>query len=127
MNKPEENLNELMREYSTTVFKLEEVCQQLNTEIDKLTAMRDNIKKPYVDILIDIETKMRLLIFDRKASFFCAYGKINYRKGATRGSWDSDALDNICDADVYVKTLIWPHRKVTTSEPSIQIKLGDSV
>jgi len=126
IEKPEElQLNELMRQYSITIFKLEEACQKLNTEIDKLTAARDNIKKPYVDILNDIETQIRLPMLDLKTSFVCAYGKINFKKGAVRRTWNIDALDQICDARKDIKNVIWAFREEKTGEPSITVKIAD--
>lgn len=122
--KPEELLlNELMQEYSGTVYQLEETCQKLNTQIDELTKMRDYIGQPYINALKDIEAKMHLPMLERKATFVCAFGKINFRKGATTRKWNLDALDQICAAKPEIKENIWAFREEKVGEPSITVKL----
>lgn len=124
--KPEEIvLNELMREYSTTVFKLEEACQSVNTQIRQLEMLRDNLKQPYVDVLVDLESQMRLPMLDRQSTFICSFGKINFRKGATRRSYNLDALDALANHDAYIKDKIWAFRTESVGEPSITVKLAE--
>lgn len=123
--RPEEvTLYELMREYHEKSEKLALQCAGVDAEIKKLTALREMIAKPYQDNLADIEAKIRLPMLDRKTSFICNFGKISYRKGATRRTWNLDALDQVCGAKPEVKEAIWAFRAETVGEPSISVKLG---
>lgn len=117
-------LDELMREYSGTVYQLEEACQELSMQIEELIKARDYIKQPYVNILNDLEAKMRLPMLERKATFICSFGKINFRKGATTRKWNLDALDQICAAKPEVKENIWAFREEKVGEPSITVKVA---
>ena len=125
--KPNEQLLfELMKEYRVTTDDLEDACEKLDEEIERLQDARKVIAEPYEAHLINIETKIRLPMLDRKASFICNFGKISYRKGAVRRTWNLDALDQVCDAKPQIKDAIWAFRSETIGEPNISIKLEGS-
>lgn len=119
----EAHLNELMREYRQIVYDLEIETHNVNDEIDKWTEIRNVLTKPYQDKLEELELKMRLPMLDRKTSFVCAYGKINYRKGAIRRTYNAEALDQLCAAKPELKDIIWPFRTESIGEPSITLKI----
>ncbi len=121
--RPEEIvLNDLMREYAATASNLCESCEELDAEIGRLQVARRMIAEPYEKIMADIETKIRIPMLDYQHTFISSFGRINYRKGAVRRSWNLDALDQICTA----KSEIWPFREEKVGEPSISIKLNGS-
>lgn len=122
--RPEELvLYELMRKYRITTDQLEDACDTIDAEIRQLQDARRLVAEPYEKVLADIEAKIRLPMFDRKAAFICNFGKISFRKGATRRTWNLDALDQICGVKPEVREAIWAFRTETTGEPSISIKL----
>ena len=69
---------------------------------------------------------IRLPMLDYQHTFICSVGKINFKKGAVRRTWNLDALDQICSAKPEIKEAIWPFREEKTGEPSISIKLADA-
>jgi hypothetical protein len=119
----EEQLTELMKEYRQTVYELEAECHNVNEDIINLTEIRNTLARPYQDKLANLEAKIRLPMLDRKASFVCEFGKISYRKGATRRTWNLDALDMICAAKPEIKENIWAFREEETGKPSITVKV----
>ena len=123
MNK--EQLNELMREYHEIICNKNEACKFLDIQIENLIETRDAIAEPFQQKLFDIEFKIRLPMFDRKESFVCQYGKINYRKGVVRRIWNLDALDLVCKSKPEIKNEIWHFREEKVSEPTITIKVEE--
>lgn len=121
----EEQLNELLKEYLQTVYDLEMEVHNVNEEIDRLTEIKDCLAKPYQDKIINLEMKIRLPMLDRKQTFVCQYGKINFRKGATTRKWNLNALDQICEAKPEIKEQIWAFREVKIGEPTITIKIEE--
>ena len=118
-----EQLTELMKEYRQTVYDLDMKCHDINEEIDRMTEVRNILTRPYQDKLADLEAKIRLPMLDRKASFDCEFGKISYRKGAVRRTWNLDALDQICAAKPEIKENIWAFREEKIGDPSITVKV----
>lgn len=126
--RPEEvDLLTLMQEYKQVSNQLKDYCKDLDFDINKLMKERSEREKPFREKLADLETKMRLPMMDRKESFICSFGKINFRKGSVLRKWNLDALDQVCAADEVIKKIIWPFRTETVGEPSISIKLEDTV
>lgn len=124
--RPEEIvLNELMREYKRIADAQSEACKMLDIQIENLTETRQILAEPYQHKLTDIEAQMRLPMLDRQASFVCLFGKINFRKGAVRRTWQLDALDTICANRPEIKDAIWMFREEKTGEPSITVKLAE--
>lgn len=119
----DEILLNLLKEYKEKSDAILFQCASLDAEIRKLTETRNMIAKPYQDSLIEIENKIRMPMMDRKATFTSDVGKITYRKGAVRRSWNLDALDQICASKMEVKEAIWAFRDEKTGEPTISIKL----
>lgn len=117
------DLNALMAMYRDTTDAQKEACKELDVEIERLQEQKHTIASVYITRLEDIEAKMRQPMLDRKSTFVCAYGKINFRKGAVRRTWNLDALDQICNAKPEVKEEIWALREEKTGEPSISVKL----
>lgn len=125
--RPEEvMLNELLREYAATNDNLCGACEELDREIERLQNARRCLAEPYEKMLADIETKIRLPMLDRKSSFISSIGKINFRKGAVRRTYNAEALDQLCVAKPEIKDTIWPFRTETVGEPVISIKLNGS-
>ncbi len=116
-------LNALMMEYKQNVHEIKNACHDVDEQIANLSEIRNSLARPYQERLNEIETQIRLPMLDRASSFVCAYGKIGYRKGAVRRTWNLDALDQICEAKPEIKEQIWPFREEKTGEPSISIKV----
>ena len=123
--RPEEvTLLELLSEYKQISNKVDNAVKDINRQIEELIAVRSGISKPYLDILNDIEAKIRAPMLEYKHTFISSVGKINYRKGAVRRTWNLDALDQICEAKPSIKSEIWAFREEKTGEPTISIKLN---
>lgn len=118
-----QTLNALMAEYVQESNDLKNDCQNVDAEIAHWTEIRNLLAKPHQDKLAELESKMYQPMLDRAATFVCAYGKISYRKGAVRRTYNAESLDMLCNAESEVKKLIWPFRSETVGEPSISIKL----
>ncbi len=125
MRPDEITLNELMREYKRIADEQSEACKLLDIQIENLTETRQILAEPYQYKLADIEAQIRLPMLDRQGSFICSFGKINFRKGAVRRTWNLDALDQICEARKDIKNVIWMFREEKDGEPSITVKLAD--
>ena len=124
--KPEEvELLELTKEYWQVSNELKDHCKYIDADIEKLINARKEREKQFLEKLADIEQKTRILMIDRKSTFICSFGKINYRKGAITRKWNLDALDQICAADEPLKLKIWPFRTEKEGEPVISIKPAD--
>ncbi len=116
-------LNVLMMEYKQNTHEIKNACRDIDEQIANLSEIRNSLARPYQERLNEIETYMRQPMLDRAASFVCAYGKIGYRKGAVRRSYNAESLDMLCNAEPEVKKLIWPFREEKIGEPSISIKV----
>ncbi len=116
-------LNALMSEYKQNMLEMKNACHDVDEQIANLSEIRNSLAQPYQDRLNEIETQIRLPMLDRASSFVCAYGKIGYRKGAVRRSYNAESLDMLCNAEPEVKKLIWPFREEKIGEPSISIKV----
>ena len=125
MNTEEITLNDMMREYKRIADAQAEACKMLDIQIENLSETRQILAEPYQHKLADIEAQIRLPMIDRQSSFICSFGKINFRKGATRRSYNLDALDQLANHDAYIKDKIWAFRTETTGEPSITVKLAE--
>jgi len=126
--KPEEVvLNELMREYKRIADEQAEACKMIDIQIENLSETRQILAEPYQHTLAELEAKIRLPMLDYQHTFVSSYGKINFRKGAVRRSWDLDALDKICNAKPLIYDAIWVFREEKIGEPSITVKLAESV
>ncbi len=123
---PEVELIELMQKYATEINEMDVECHNVNEDISRLVEIRDSLLKPHQESINKIVEAMKPLMFERKASFICSRGKIEFRKGAVRRTWNLDALDQICDARTEIRNAIWPFRTEKVGEPSISVKLGDS-
>ena len=86
-------LNSLMKEYKQEAIELANDCHCIDEEIANLTEVRNSLAKPHQDKLAELEEKMRPAMLTRAKTFICSFGKINFRKGAVRRSWNLDALD----------------------------------
>jgi len=116
-------LNDLMRGYEQTAKERDTLCNTIDAQIAGLQETRRLLAEPFEVKLAEIEAKMRQPMLDRAATFVCSYGKVAYRKGAVRRSWNLDALDQICNAKPEVKEQIWAFREEKIGEPSITVKL----
>lgn len=125
MSKESEELMLLMEEYRQTMQEMAIECHNVNEEIDRWSEVRNVLAKPYQDILSDLEAKMRLPMLERKETFVCAFGKINFKKGATTRKWNLDALDQICAEKPEIKENIWAFRSEKVGEPSITVTLKE--
>lgn len=126
--RPEEvDLLILMQEYKQVSDQLRDSCEYVDETINTLSKERHILEEPFLKKLADIETKMRLPMMDRKSSFICSVGKINFRKGSVLRKWNLDALDQVCAADEIIKKTIWPFRTETIGEPSISIKIEEKI
>ena len=124
--RPEEvALNELLNEYKQISAKVDNAVKDINRQIEELIEIRSEISKPYLDELNDIEARIRLPMLEYKHTFISSAGKINYRKGAVRRTWNLDALDQICEAKPSIKNEIWAFREEKTGEPTISIKINE--
>jgi len=99
------------------------IAENVDEDISRLTEIRDSLAKPHKDKLAEIEAKVHIPMLELKKTFVSQYGKINFRKGATRRIWNLDALDVICNANPKIKETIWMFREEKTGEPSISLKL----
>jgi len=125
--RPEEIvLTDLLREYRQVSNELDSACHLIDIELENINEHRDGVARSYLDKLADLESKMRLPMLDYQHTFVSSYGKINFRKGAVKRSWNLDALDAICNAKPEIKDTIWMFREEKTGEPSISIKLADA-
>ena len=126
MSNPTKNiveLNDLMNEYHGIIDYKNHACETIDAQIAGLQETRRMLSEPFDKQIAELEAKMRQPMLDRAATFVCAYGNINFRKGVVRRTWNSDALDQICRAKPEVKEQIWAFREEKTGEPSISIKL----
>ncbi len=119
-------LNALMMEYKQNAQEIQNACRDIDEQLANLSEIRKALAQPYQDRLNEIEAQMRQPMLDRATSFVCEYGKIGYRKGAVRRSYNIESLDMLCNAEPEVKKLIWPFRSETVVEPSISIKVVES-
>ena len=126
--KPEEViLLELMQQYKNITNELKDNCKHIDADIEKLMKEKSEREKPFKDKLEDLESKIRIPMMDRKSTFACSFGKINFRKGSIIRKWNLDALDQVCTADEAIKKTIWPFRTETQGEPGISIKITTGV
>ena len=51
------------------------------------------------------------------------HGKVSYRKGYTKVTWDNKALDTVCASREDIKAVILPYRRTTAIEPSVSIDI----
>ncbi len=121
----EDMLTNMLLEYKEKQDILKKVTLSIDLEIARLQSYRNKLTEPIYGVLQDIETKIRIVVLDTKQSYVCEYGKITYRKGGIKRSWDLDALDHVCEFDEHIKEVIWTHRKETSFVPSILIKLSE--
>lgn len=119
----DEILNELLKEYSKTHHKMADECKSIDEQIVILQTCRKTLTKPWEEILNDVESKIQLIMSDRKSSFKSDYGKIIYTRAGVRRSWNLDALDMICNSNPIVKQFIWALRKEEPFDARISIKV----
>lgn len=99
-----------------------ERVRELERQINELTQQRGILAEPFEKQEADLIAEWRDRVIQYGKPFKCADGKIAYRKGATRRSWDLDGLDALCAADGEAKELIWRYRHVTVGEPSFTVE-----
>jgi hypothetical protein len=122
--RPEEIIiNDLLREYKEITVEMIDRCKYIDANLIALTKEKEENARPYLEKLAELEAQIRIPMLERKATFISSSGKINFRRGATRRSYNLDALDKLAYADAYIKDKIWAFRTETTGEPSISIKL----
>lgn len=121
---PETILTDLLREYKEKQDTLNGVTTSIDIEIARLQTYRDGLAKPLYDILQDLETKIKTVMLETKETYTCMYGRITYKKGGVRRSWDLEALDSVCEFDQHIKEVIWAHRRETPFAPTVSIKLN---
>lgn len=119
-----EELKSLLQEYKENQEAIKKEVESVDLEIARLQSYRNSLTHPYEVAIQDIETKIRIIMFETKKSYDCDIGRISYRKGGVKRSWDIDALDLSCKIDDHIKAVIWQFRKETSFEPSISIKLN---
>ncbi len=118
-----EEIKELLQEYKNNQDALYKEVSSVNEEIARLQSYRNSLTEPYQSILEGLEFRIKSIMLEAKQSYECEIGKVTYRKGGVRRSWDLDALDSVCKFDPHIKELIWGHRGETPFAPSISIKL----
>lgn len=118
-----EELKALLQEYKENQEAIKKETESVDLEIARLQSYRDSLTYPYESTIQDIVTRIRVIMFGMKKSYDCDIGRISYRKGGVKRSWDLDALDLSCKIDDHIKSVIWQFRKETPFEPSISIKL----
>lgn len=122
--RPEEIvLNELLTKYKILNSNLSEECKDIDADIERLQNTRRLMAEPYLKGIEDIEAQIKLPMLEYQHTFISSSGKINFRKGAVRRTWNLDALDQICEVRKDIKNVIWAFREEKTGEPSISIKL----
>jgi hypothetical protein len=119
----EKELYDLMLAYKETTVILDIELHNLNAEINQLTEVRSILAKPYQEKLAEIEAQIRITMLDRKASFISVFGKVSFRKGAIRRTWNLESLDAVCNAKPEIKDAIWMFREEKIGDPQISIKL----
>ncbi len=120
-----EELKSLLQQYKNNQESLKKEVELVDTEIVRLQSYRDGLAYPYMGILQDIETKIKAIMLETKQSYVCDIGRITYRKGGVKRSWDLDGLDFSCKVDDHIKAVLWQFRKETPFDPSISIKLDE--
>ncbi len=103
----EEILNNLLKEYRENHMAMVNECKSVDEQIANLQSYRNSLTQPWEQILREIETNIRVLMFDRKESFKSEFGRVTYYKAGVRRSWSLDSLDMVCNANPIVKQFIW--------------------
>lgn len=118
-----EEIKELLQEYKENQDALYKEVSSVNEEIARLQSYRNSLAEPYQSILENLEFRIKTIMLEAKQSYECEIGKVTYRKGGVRRSWDLDSLDSVCKFDPHIKEVIWSYRIETPFAPSISIKL----
>jgi len=123
MRQEEIVINDLLREYKETTVEMIDRCKYIDANLATLTKEREENARPYQEKLAELEAQIRIPMLEYQHTFISSSGKINFRKGAVRRTWNLDALDALAYADAYIKDKIWAFRTESVGEPSISIKL----
>jgi len=96
-------------------------CKEIREQIDKLEQQYNEIAEPFDTQIADIETEIKKAAIVAKHSFKTKYGKVGYRKGYIRTSWDTKMLLGYAVAHKEVLEF----KKETEIKPSVTIKIVD--
>lgn len=129
----EELITDYMRELSEQTAACSAACAEADKEIAEMKHQleikanaRNKLAEPFEMRSERIRDDIESMVLIMAKPFECEYGQVKYKKGGERRSWNLDALDDICNADPDIKEKLWPHRKVSTTDPSVTIELkGD--
>lgn len=116
-------LANLMQELQRNAIVLETVVTPFSRLIENINKDMEQVSNPYNEKSVKIQNRIKELAFIRRKSFKTGSGNITYVRGAVRRNWDLDALDEICESDIYVKEKIWNLREEKEGEPQVRIKV----
>jgi len=100
----------------------DEECSQLNESIKILQDELNVISLPFEENIAKLEYEIKELMLNVGESVRTLDGEVTFRRDYDRISYNSKALDAICNDNSFVKTLIKPYRKVSHIDASSSIK-----
>lgn len=117
-------ITKYMWELQRTTRDSEKVGAPYMDVVEKNLKQYEESVKPYREKSMEIQEKIKSLVFTRAKSLKTGAGNITYRKGGIRRKWDLDGLDEVCDEYTDIKNIIWNLRKEEKFEPQVLIKIN---
>lgn len=99
------------------------VCENLEDQIRFLQEELDEKSRPFNDQMTTIESEIKALAMERGESFKCDHGAVNFKKGYTKITYSSKALEILTKNDEKLKDLLWLHRTATPVAPSVSVEV----
>lgn len=114
-------LERLLEAYRKLQEQEQAKCETLDIKIIELQARRQVMAAPYVRKMAMLDEAIRMEVLKNGAAYVHPeYGKVGYRKGFQRVTWDN-GLDEL-EEDVEVWKKIKKYRRVTSIFPSAKIE-----
>lgn len=100
-----------------------EACYDLERQMQFLQDELNGKSRPFDDQMAAIENEIKAAMMERGESFKCNDGAANFKKGYTKITYSSKALEILTKKDEKLKDLLWLYRTATPVAPSVGIEV----
>lgn len=98
-------------------------CEDIERGIQFMQDELNAKSRPFDDQIAAIENEIKAAMIERGESFKCNDGAANFKKGYTKITYSSKALEILTKKDEKLKDLLWRYRTATPVAPSITIEV----
>ncbi|MCZ7361927.1 MAG: hypothetical protein O8C58_01075 [Candidatus Methanoperedens sp.] len=117
----EADIKQMLTKMRNIKLKKETICGDIMIQIENLQEALDDLSRPFDHESNVLENQIKELMTSVQHTLQTEYGKVNYRKGSFRVSYNAKALDSI--GDERVQRIIRQYRKETPVQASVSIEV----